>query len=63
MARDDGKNGTNGADDVRAERGMATLSTLRYVNIITYATRCSKPFLRSVYSADDCFAGLVRRLW
>ncbi|KAF7193842.1 Histone acetyltransferase, partial [Pseudocercospora fuligena] len=29
MARDDGKNGANGADDVKAERGMATLSTLR----------------------------------
>lgn len=30
MARDDLKSGGNGGDDVKAERGMATLSTLRY---------------------------------
>jgi hypothetical protein len=30
MARDDLKSGGAGGDDVKAERGMATLSTLRY---------------------------------
>lgn len=30
--RDDGKNGVNGDGEVKAERGMATLSTLRWAS-------------------------------
>lgn len=31
--RDDGKSGGNGADEIKAEKGIATLATLRYVSI------------------------------
>lgn len=35
MARDDTKSGGHGGDEVKAERGLATLSTLRYSDAIT----------------------------
>ncbi|EME78306.1 uncharacterized protein MYCFIDRAFT_199541 [Pseudocercospora fijiensis CIRAD86] len=45
MARDDGKNGANGADDAKAERGMATLSTLRIgTKAMVEKVRCSRAF-------------------
>lgn len=32
--RDDNKSGANGTEEPKAERGMATLSTLRYVFLL-----------------------------
>ena len=59
MARDDTKNGGNGGDDVKAERGMATLSTLRYVTVIERFRGCEL----NEYTDGVVCTGLAPKRW